>query len=358
MGKISEIIEITSFDEYKFKGKLTVPQNGDVQKLVIYINGSGANTYDNKRNGFNYFDLFADEFSKRDIAFFSYNTRGCDIGENQPMYVDINYDEYKSYLPLNSVEDIYHMIKTIKAKKYFENCKIYLPGWSEGTIIAPLVAEKYPDMIDGILLAGYVNKNMRDVLEWQNNGGASMAWYRGNFKADENGRISKEAYNADPYNVVATILQNATFENLDTNEDGYITEEDFADTYHLAVGYSLNDVLSAIERKDDEWLKTNYGGGIIPLTSGWFLQHFSLRSNMEVLPTLNLPIHIFHGTMDQCVDVREVYKIDQIFKKSGKTNLKINVFDRNGHDLNYMNFIIKKEVPIALTAIFDTVKLM
>jgi len=69
----------------------------------------------------------------------------------------------------------------------------------------------------------------------------------------------------------------------------------------------LEDLLNAIERRDDEWIRKNYGAvngvGILPLTSAWFLEHFSLRSNMEVLPGLNLPIYIFHGTLDQNVDV-------------------------------------------------------
>jgi pimeloyl-ACP methyl ester carboxylesterase len=270
------------------------------------------------------------------------------------MYVDINYDEYQTYLPLNSVEDVYFMIKSIKGNERLKDCKVYLLGWSEGTIIAPLVAEKYPDMVDGLLLAGYVNQNMKDVLTWQNSGGSSMVWYRGNFKADKQGRISKQAYEANPNNVIVKTLQNATFESIDINKDGYLTEEDFTAIYADVVGYSLNDVLSAIERRDDEWLKKNYGGGLIQLTSAWFLQHFSLRSNMELLPKLDLPIYIFHGTIDQNVDVREVYKICDEFKKLGKTNLTINVFENHNHDLNYIDIITKKEIPIGIKSILDT----
>ncbi len=353
--KSARIIDITSFDGYTFKGRLTIPSGKNISKLVVFVNGSGPNTYDNKRTGFNYFDLFANEFSDRGIAFFSYNTRGCKIGNQPPTYVDIDYEEYQSYLPLNSVEDIYHGIKTVKNNNRLKDCKVYLLGWSEGTIIAPLVAEKYPEWVDGLLLAGYVNQNMKDVLIWQNNGGSSMAWYRGHFEADEEGRISKEMYEADPYNVVKGLFENAKFEDIDTNKDGYITEQDLASRMPLAVGYSIDDLLSAIERRDDDWLRQNYGNGIIPLTTGWFLQHFNLRSNMEVLPKLNLPIYIFHGTMDSNADVKGVYEIDKKFLEMGKTNLTINVFERQNHDLNYVEFIQNKEIPVGIKAIFDTV---
>jgi hypothetical protein len=77
----SEIIEIVSFDGYTINGRLSMPEGQrDVSKLVIFINGSGANTYLNRRPGFNFFDIFADEFQNLGIAFFSYSTRGVDLG--------------------------------------------------------------------------------------------------------------------------------------------------------------------------------------------------------------------------------------------------------------------------------------
>lgn len=352
---VAEIIKTVSFDGYELVGRLTVPESGKISKLVIYVNGSGANTYDNKRNGFNYFDLFADEFSARGIAFYSYSTRGCTIGDEPPMYVNINYDEYKRYLPLNSVEDIRYMIKRLKQHERLKDCRVCLLGWSEGTVIAPLVAEKYPQLVDALFLAGYVNENMLDVMRWQENGGSQMAWFSGHFKADNEGRISKSAYADDPDGIVSTLLQGMPFEELDIDHDGYITKKDLQLRRSQALGYELQDVISAVERGDDEWLRVKYGKNIIPLTAGWFTQHFGLRSNMEVLPELELPIFIFHGTMDTHVDVAQVYKISEKFESLGKTNLRINVFNKHDHDLNYMDFITKKEISTGLKAIFDQV---
>ena len=351
----SEVIEITSFDGYTFKGRLTMPSGGNISKLVIYVNGSGANTYDNRRSGFNYFDTFADEFSNRGIAFFSYNTRGVDIGDNPPLYNTINDEEYLSYLPLNLVEDVYYMIKSIKENDRLKDCKVYLLAWSEGTIIAPLVAEKYPNMIDGLFLAGYANQNMKDILIWQNTGGSSYVWFAGNFDTDEYGRISRASFDADPNNVIKSILQNTAFEEFDMNNDGYIDKNDCIIRVTAIQEDYLNEMLSAIERRDDIWIRNNYGGSLIPLTSGWFLEHFSLRSNQEVLPGLDLPIFIFHGVLDANVDVSEVYRINERFQELGKTNLKINVFEQHNHDLNFIDIIQNKGMPVGFLAIFDAI---
>ena len=359
----TEIIEVTSFDGYTFKGKLTLPKGAkNVSKLVIYVNGSGPHTYDNRSDTFNVFDIFANKFSDCGVAFFSYNTRGVDVSSKPPLYKTINEDEYQTYLPLNSLEDVYHMIITIKRNERLKNCAVYLLGASEGTIIAPLVAEKYPNIVDGLFLWGYANQNMKDILIWQNTGGPSMVFYRNYFEADEQGRVSREAYESDPYNVISSILANSAFESIDTNGDGYITEEDFFPIWKNVVGYDLEELLSAIERRDDGWLKNNYGvingHSVLPLTAAWFLQHFTLRSNMEVLPNLNLPIYIFHGTLDQSVDVREVYKINERFKELGKNNLTINIFENHSHDLNFIDIIQKNEMPAGIQAIFDTIHAM
>jgi len=350
---MKEILEMLSFDGYTLKGKLVLP-NGEesIKKLVFFVNSSGPHTYDNPRNigekKFNYFDFFADEFSKCGIAFFSYNTRGVDIGKTAPYYVDINDEEYKSYLPSNSVEDIYCMIKEIKKNGRLKEGKVFLLGWSEGTNIAPLFAEKYPDMVNGLFLAGYVNDNLKDILTWQLSG-ASMIWFRQNFDRDGDGRVSKSEYEADPNNVISIVLNNTSFEYLDANKDGYIDESDRA----TVLKDYRESIFNAIETKDDEWLKANYG---VQLTSAWFLEHFNLKSNMELLPTLNLPIYIFHGTLDQNCNVNGVYEIRDRFNELNKRNLTVNIFENHDHDLNYITDVVfKGKASLGIQSIFDAI---
>ena len=64
---VSEIKSMQTYDGYSLEGKLRLPKKGEVKKLVLFVNGSGPNTYDNKRQienvEFNYYDLFAQELS-------------------------------------------------------------------------------------------------------------------------------------------------------------------------------------------------------------------------------------------------------------------------------------------------------
>jgi pimeloyl-ACP methyl ester carboxylesterase len=264
--------------------------------------------------------------------------------------------KYQTYLPSTSVPDIYYMINHIRASDpRLNESRVLLFGMSEGAIIAPLVAERFPELIDGLFLYGVPVDNMRDILIWQNTGGPSMVWYREHFEADDQGRISREAFEADPNNIVTSILQGASFDDLDHNNDGYISEEDFAIIWPAVVGHTLEDILSAIERRDDDWIKTNYGGGFLPLTSGWFLEHFELISNMELLPALDLPIFIFHGTLDQNCDVGRVYDLRDKLADLSRTNITINIFSGHNHDLNVEQYILYGVMPDGMQAIFDTI---
>ena len=352
----SEIIEIASFDGYTFKGRLTLPGEKNIDKLVIFVNSSGPHTYDTRRNFgagiINYNDLYAKRFQEQGIAFFAYNTRGVDIGDTPPMYYTLNEEQYNKYLPSIQVDDIYYMIKAVKASDTrLANSKVLLLGASEGAVIAPLVAEKYPYMVDALFLTGVPVDNMRDVLTWQNSGGASMVWYRNNFDKDGDGKISKEEYEADPNEVIKSILQNTAFDLIDVNKDGYIDEQDF----YIIMKDSREAIFRAIENKDNLWLRNNYGGGLIPLNSEWFLEHFELKSNMELLPELDLPIFIFHGTLDQNCDVNKVYELKDKVMELKKTNIIINIFDGHNHDLNFPDYVTKAVMPEGMQSVFDSV---
>jgi dienelactone hydrolase len=255
----SEIMEIKSFDGYILKGKLTLPANDKkISKLVLYINGSGPKTY--------HIGYYPEYLASCGIACFSFNTRGVYENNDPSVKPKINYEEYKTYLPSNSVEDIYHMIKSLKSIEQLKDCNILLNGWSEGAMIAPLFALKYTKMVDALLLCGYPNDNMEDTLKWQ----FEVGGWSGH----------KELFNA-------------------------------------------------LERKDEEWFKIK-----APVTLEWFYDHYKLPGNRTILPKLNLPIYIFHGTSDTQCDVNGVYEIMDTFLKLGKANLKIYVFEKHDHDLN------------------------
>ncbi len=357
---MEKIETITLFDGSVTKIKYSYPETGSVKKLVIYVNGSGQNTYDNKRkhpNGgfFNYHDYFRNEFLKQNAAYCTYNTRGIDMGDIEPLYVSVDEEEYKKYKPQNSVKDIECIIKYLTDLPIFHEAKIYLFGWSEGTIIAPLVALRNNVRVDALLLAGYCNENLKDDFIWQLSGNSTVMFMRKYFDKDRKGYISKADYESTDEKcrqIKEKVFGNAAFEDLDRNSDGKIDASDFAE----AQKPYLDEILDAIERNDDEWLRTKYINPIVKLTSGWFKEHFSLEPTKNVLPKLDLPIHIFQGECDGACPAKYAEDIRDDFEKLGKTNLNVHIFEYSDHDLNFADWLMTGKIPTGIQTIFDVVK--
>lgn len=347
----NELMRIIAQDGYMLDAMLSTPDENH-NKLVLFVNGSGPYTYNTKRQNvdgsiFNYFDLFSKEFTDRGIAFCRFSTRGVTDGEVPPTYSNINDSEYASYLPHNSTSDLNIIINYLRTNGYHGK-SIYLLGWSEGTIIAPLAVLNYSINIEGLLLCGYCNENLYDTLLWQLSGNSELIQYRRVFDYDKKGYITKIDFEEDRNEVKPTYFPNITFEQLDIDGDGKITELDFA----LKSKKHLNEMMNAIDCNDDGWLKSNRG---VQLSSAWFKEHFSLDPNKKVLPRLDIPIHIFTGEYDALTPIAFTTGIRNQFDKLGKTNLTTHVFKNHDHDLNYLLYIVKGELSEGLQSIFNTI---
>lgn len=350
-GRETRLLRLTAKDGVTLEGKLDLPEGGDVSRLVIFVNGSGPNTYDNRRqNGeesFNYYDLFAEELTKRGAAFFRSSTRGVTPGGEPPLFAEIDEAAYRTYLPATSVSDIGEWIARLRQEERLRNVEIVLLGWSEGTIIAPLAAVAYPEEIAALALAGYCNDRMDEIFDWQQSGEPSMIFYRRCFDADGDGTISRAEYEADPYGVIEAVLGGAGFDSLDADRDGSLTADDFG----RMLAPFRQAFLDAVEREDDAWLAENYS---VRLTGVWFKAHRKLAPNRETLPKLELPIFIFHGTEDANCSVQGVYDIEARFEALGKTNLETHVYEGYDHDLLYSVYLLTGELPQAFADLFDT----
>ena len=74
-----------------------------------------------------------------------------------------------------------------------------------------------------------------------------------------------------------------------------------------------------------------------------------------MLPTLDLPIHIFHGTADTNCNVQGVYDIRAQFAALGKTNLTTHVYEDYDHNLLYDLYVINGLMPTAFTDLFQSI---
>lgn len=351
----TEVKTLKTYDGYEFKIKLSYPES-KFDKLVIYINGAGPNTYDNTRLfmdniKFNYHDLFRNELAKIGVAYCSYNTRGVDVDSNPPWFNKIDENVYDTYTPNNIARDIEVIVKYLKGESKFKNIKIYLLGWNEGSIIAPIVAKNGNVKIDGLLLVGYYHENFKDVLKWQLSGNSLLInWLRA-FDVFNKGYITKEDFLADKFKVKDQVFMGKTFEEIDLNRDGKI---DIEDTKPLTYPYYL-DLIKAINEGNDEWLVENYP---IQLSSIWFKEHFKLSATKNILSKLNIPIYMFQGELDSNTNVQDVIAIMNDFEKLGKKNLNVKIFNGHDHELNYIEYIVSKQIPEGIKDIINTIKVV
>lgn len=345
-----ETLTIPSFDGYSLEGRLYLPSDQPPSALVIYVNGSGPNTNQNTRQlsadtTFSYFDLVASGFNEVGAAFFSYSTRGVTANDIPPLYHTVDEQAYQTYLPEHSVQDVAAIVRALDSRLH--DCPIYLLGWSEGTMIAPKVAQLVP--IDGLLLAGYVNGTMQQVLDWQQTGGSSMVTYCLYFDTDGDGSISQAEYESDRYGVRTALgLDQVMFSELDTDENGYLTASDFA----ALLAPSRQALYDAIARSDDAWLAENYP---VRLTSVWFHAHAHFTPNRDMLTELDLPIIIFQGQADANVPLQDTLDIQAQFTALGKDNLTVHLYPNTDHDLNFASYLSTGVWPQAWHDLFAAV---
>lgn len=349
----SELIEVRLSDGERVTGKLDLPSGiKSISELVIFVQSSGPHTYlDKRRSGagtFNYFDLFVEEFNKRGIGFFVYSRRGVTLGSQPPYYDSINSDKYKKYLPETEAADVASVVNQLKRDKRFKKTKIVLLGWSEGTIIAAMAADQKKAKIDALMLAGYCNDTMIEILKWQHSGDPTIKVIGPYFDADQNSIITKAEYESReplPASYRKNAFKEAEFQLLDLNGDSLLTALDFRERAQP----KLKAILEAIDKRDDDRIWKNY----FRVTSAWMQAHEKLEPNRTRMLRLDLPIFILQGADDPNTSVEGVYQIEKSFREAGKKNLTTFIFKNHGHDLNYLDWVSKKSVSEGLQKVFE-----
>ncbi len=354
----SEILSVKLSDNEIIKGKLELPKDSsNVPLCILFIPGTGPNTYLNKRQSgnisFNYYDLFAREFNERGIGFFTYNRRGVEIGDQAPYFDKIDTAKYKKYTPQQEALDVEEIISALKNHPRLEHAKIALLGASEGTIIAAMVADRKKAEVDGLLLFGYANDNIQDIIKWQLSGKTSIINLRKYFDKNNNQVFSREEY--ESADTIATwartrLLNNTSFDALNLEQDSVIDYKDFA---HKTIPF-YEYLMQMIEEENDEWIWNNY----FRVTGKWMKAHFALEANNTRLLRIDIPIYIFQGIDDANAPVEGVFEIKKKFSEAGKTNLHCYTFEGHDHDLNYTAWPYRQIIPEGLNKLFNTAEVM
>jgi pimeloyl-ACP methyl ester carboxylesterase len=173
-------------------------------------------------------------------------------------------------------------------------------GHSEGSIIAPRIAQANP-RIKKMILLGAAAHNLRDILEYQVVD-RKVAYLDEVIDGDKDGLISINEVvtlaDSDIFLPVPdfTLIENITGEwqwplGIDSNEDGLLS------------------ILGEYAPRNRSYLdmvtKSDYP------TSIWFRSHFELDSTLDVIGNLSCSILILNGEDDVQIPVQEAYLLEQ-----------------------------------------------
>ncbi|MFH1336032.1 MAG: alpha/beta fold hydrolase [Candidatus Zixiibacteriota bacterium] len=125
-------------------GTLTLPKTGGPFPAVLLITGSGAQDRDEMVFGHRPFLVLADYLTRRGIAVLRVDDRG--VGKSTGSFAKSTSEDF--------AQDALVGVEYLKSLKEIDPKRIGLIGHSEGGIIAPLVAEKSPDVAFIVLMAG------------------------------------------------------------------------------------------------------------------------------------------------------------------------------------------------------------
>ena len=83
---VTEDMRLRARDGQELEGKLYLPRDGVVSRLVVQVNGSGpqtCNTFRDRGDGttYSFCGFFGEELAGRGLGFFCYSTRGCTDGD-------------------------------------------------------------------------------------------------------------------------------------------------------------------------------------------------------------------------------------------------------------------------------------
>jgi pimeloyl-ACP methyl ester carboxylesterase len=344
-----EMLRIPGSKSEFIEGRLTIPSTGFKDKIVIDVPGTGPNTYDNFRRlgrstAFRYHDYFADEFGKRGIAYFSYSTRYT-VPDTTPPYFDkVDKEKFQHYTPSEKVSDLEDIIAYLRADKRLVSAKFILLGWSEGAIVASLVAERKRVAIDALFLAGTPSDDVYTTILWQHSGASSMINYRKFFDTNNDGVIQQSEYaNADPRAIAR--VGGRKFEELDMDRDSVLTTEDF----RLMLQPRVQAILGAIERKDDEWIWNSF----FRIGTQWIDEHRALEPNKTRILKLELPVFLFHGVADANCPVEGVLEMQRRAQEMKKQNIHVFTFPAHDHSLEFISWVVRNSMPDGLKTLFD-----
>ncbi len=356
------VIAFDTNDGLTLEGKLSVPADSKGKvPAVFFLGGAGPWTFDRwierpgtsaagvipaDPNVYNYCGFYTEQLAQRGIATFWINKRGCVPLRDRP-YQCVNRRIFSQATPRVLLEDYRCALEALRRQSDIDANSIVLVGLSEGTVLAPQLAAASPKGIVGIVMVGYVEDNMKDLLAWQNTMGPWRNVAR-SFDKNEDGKVTRQEFDAVPRQEPENAAASFTFDLLDRNRDGVVTPAD------VSADRQLEAIRRAVQERDEDFLWQN----LLNLSSAYLLEDWNRPPNHTVLMKLNIPLAIFHGQEDGSCRVEGVREAQQAFAKAHRDNLTVRIYPKANHDLNWVQVLQEGGVPDPFRDIFSTIEQM
>lgn len=327
------ILDFAAEDGTPLNAKLTIPTDTQAPPpVVFFLHGAMPRSYDNPYrytddegtvHNANYLDFHANELAKRGIAFFRMSKRGC-IPFPDRFGMRLDRETFATATMTVLLDDYNTALQQLRERDDIDTDRIILLSASEGTRLAPLLALRSPAGIRAIAMIGYAQDNARDLVTWQLTHGP---WRGVQHRIPEarDGQLTREQYDAalerDP-----SIAAEIPFNQLDANRDGILTDEDMANF----TAFRRFAILNAVDERNDEFLRRM----LMELTSAYLLDWWDAPPNHTNLLKLDIPLAIFHATLDNTTRVEGVHETEAAFREAGRTNLTVRIYPDADHDLN------------------------
>jgi pimeloyl-ACP methyl ester carboxylesterase len=178
-----EVQFLNERDSIVLAGTLTYPKNKTNFPVVILISGSGAQDRNSEILGHKPFLVTADYLTRNGIGVLRFDDRGTGASEG----------DFSSSTSLDFMEDVRAAVQFVKNKENLKSSKVGLYGHSEGGMIAPLLADTYPNAVDFLVLLAPPAVAISELMLKQQ----ELVSLASGIEAEEielNAKINKEAY--------------------------------------------------------------------------------------------------------------------------------------------------------------------
>lgn len=288
-------------DNIDLAGTLTYPSEGNFEKVVILISGSGPQNRDEELAPFNHrpFLVLSDYLTRQGIAVLRYDDRGVHESEGTQA----------GATSMDFAGDVESAVSYIKSRIDLNEKQLGLIGHSEGGIIASIVASRNDEVDFITLLAGPGTTSDQLLLDQgQLIGKAEGAPQE---VLDANYKITSKAY--------SHILDNDALGKDDLKKD-------LTQIFHDNLNIFPEGMIESIGDKD-----AFVNGQVSAMIDDWFL-YFLKCNPADYLTKVTCPVLAINGGLDLQVPADDnLEAIQNALTQGGNDNVTIKKFENQNH---------------------------